>query len=169
MHQRRSCYLLLSVFLFSLALPMVSSSSPSIQEVANIESSESSWQSIEPHSTQAIALKEIDTTIQLAGFSFDPVRSDLTDVSAVWHSSDSNSLYLVQLSVNDGSVMDRLESNFDIDVLERQSPAVYVVRMHDTTQLTSIGIGIKYDVNIRISLWLFNSWGNLQNAEEYPA
>ena len=117
---------------------MVSSSSPPIQEVANIDSPESSWQSIEPHSTQAIALKEIDTTIQLAGFSFDPVRSDLTDVSAVWHSSDSNSLYLVQLSVNDGSVMDRLESNFDIDVLERQSPAVYVVRMHDTTQLTSI-------------------------------
>ena len=57
---------------------MVSSSSPPIQEVANIDSPESSWQSIEPHSTQAIALKEIDTTIQLAGFSFDPAASNLT-------------------------------------------------------------------------------------------
>lgn len=117
---------------------MVSSSSPSIQEVTSIDSPESSWQSIEPHSTQAIALKQIDTTIQLAGLSFDPLHTDLTDISAVWHSSDSNDLYLVQLSVNDGSAMDRLKLNFDIDVLERQSSAVYVVRMHDATQLSSI-------------------------------
>jgi hypothetical protein len=138
MHQRRSCYLLLSVFLFSLALPMVSSSPSSIQENANVDSIESNWQSIEPHSTQAISLKEIDSTIELAGLSFDPIHTDLTHLSAVWKSLNSNSLYLVQLSVNDGSVMDRLESNFEIHVLERQSSAVYVVRMHDATQLSSI-------------------------------
>ena len=43
---------------------------------------------------------ELQPTIHLAGLSFDPLLSDFSDIHPVW--KDSGSLYLLQLSTNDG-------------------------------------------------------------------
>ena len=103
---------------------------------ANDNVLDSNWQSIEPTLTNVVTLKELQPTIHLAGLSFDPLLSDFSDVHPVW--KDSGSLYLLQLSTNDGSIIDQLSTAFEFNLLERQSPGVYIVRMHDSTYLESL-------------------------------
>ena len=100
MHQRRRCFLLLSVFLFSLALPMASSTPPSIETTAVVEPRETGWQAIEPTSTQAIALKETDPVIHLAGISFDPTADAFDSIVSVLDTAGSTTLHLLQLSLS---------------------------------------------------------------------
>lgn len=136
MQERRRCYLLLSIFLFSLVVPAVSSTPNATVIQANDNVLDSNWQSIEPTLTKVVTLKELQPTIHLAGLSFDPLLSDFNDVHPVW--KDSGSLYLLQLSANDGSIIDHLSTAFAFNVLERQSPGVYIVRMHDSTYFESL-------------------------------
>ena len=136
MQERRRCYLLLSIFLLSLVFPAVSSTSDSRGIPAAVDALDSNWQSIEPTSTTMVELKEMQPTIHLAGFSFDPLVSDFDDINSAW--KNSGSLYLLQLSTNDGSIIEQLSTTFEFKVLERQSPGVYIVRMHDAMYLESL-------------------------------
>ena len=136
MQERRRCYLLLSIFLLSLVFPAVSSTSDSRGISTPADALESNWQSIEPTLTKAVTLKELQPTIHLAGLSFDPLVSTFDDINSAW--KDSGSLYLLQLSTSDGSIIDQLSSTFEFKVLERQSPGVYIVRIHDSTYLESL-------------------------------
>ena len=138
MHLRRRCFLLLSIFLLSLAFPMASSSPETIAETKVVESTDSNWMPIQPVSTRSVAIKTVDSTIHLAGFSFDPQFTDLSHLNSAWGASFSTSLYLVQLQLNDASIMNEFEDKYDIEVLERQSQGVYIVRVHDTSQIASI-------------------------------
>ncbi len=140
MHLRRRCFLLLSIFLLSLAFPMASSSPKTIAETVVVESFDSNWMPIEPVSTRSIAIKTVDPTIHLAGFSFDPHITDLSYLNSAWGASFSTSLYLVQLHRNDASIMNGFEDAYDIDVLERQSQSVYIVRVHDASQIAPISL-----------------------------
>ncbi len=119
---------------------MSSSTPSSIDEIVINEVSETNWQSIEPVSTKVIALKEIEPIIHLAGISFDPHNTDFEHINSAWYTYGSTSLHLIQLSINDESVIERLNEMYDIDVLERQSPGVYIIRMHDASQLQSISL-----------------------------
>ena len=136
MQERRRCYLLLSIFLLSLVFPAVSSTSDSRGFSTPVGALESNWQSIEPTLTKAVSLKELQPTIHLAGLSFDPLVSTFDDINSAW--KNSGSLYLLQLSTSDSSILDELSSTFEFKVLERQSPGVYIVRIHDSTYLESL-------------------------------
>ena len=138
MHQRRRCFLLLSVFLLSLALPLVSSTPPPFEREEIIDAPETTWQSIQPVSTKAIEINEIEPVIHLAGFSFDPVISDLQHLNSAWGTSSTHSLHLIQLSVNDERIIDQLVERFDVELLERQAPGVYIVRIHDLAHVDVI-------------------------------
>ena len=145
MHLRRRCFLLLSIFLLSLAFPMASSSPKTIAETEVVESFDSNWMPIQPITTRSVAIKTVDSTIHLAGFSFDPQFTDLSHLNSAWGASFSTSLYLVQLQLNDASIMSEFEDSYDIEVLERQSQGVYIVRVHDASQIASISL----DDNVR--------------------
>ena len=117
MHLRRRCFLLLSIFLLSLAFPMASSSPETIAETEVVESIDSNWMPIQPISTRSVAIKTVDPTIHLAGFSFDPQLTDLSSINSAWGASFSTSLYLIQLQLNDASIMNGFEDSYDIEVL----------------------------------------------------
>lgn len=117
---------------------MASSTPSSVDEGVILKVPETNWQSIEPVSTQVIALKQIEPIIHLAGISFDPHNVNFEHINSAWHTSGSTSLHLIQLSINDESVIDRLNEEYDIDVLERQSPGVYIIRVDDISQIQSI-------------------------------
>ena len=123
MQERRRCYLLLSIFLLSLVVPAVSSTPNATVIQAHDNVLDSNWQSIEPTLTKVVTLKELQPMIHLAGLSFDPLLSDFSDIHPVW--KDSGSLYLLQLSTNDGSIIDQLSTAFEFNILDRQSPGVY--------------------------------------------
>ncbi|HII24134.1 MAG TPA: hypothetical protein HA313_00075, partial [Candidatus Poseidoniaceae archaeon] len=93
-----------------------------------VEPRETGWQAIEPTSTQAIALKETDPVIHLAGISFDPTEDAFDSIVSVLDTAGSTTLHLLQLSKNDGRIMDELTELYDVHVLERHSPGVYIVR-----------------------------------------
>ncbi|MGB1364793.1 MAG: S8 family serine peptidase [Candidatus Poseidoniaceae archaeon] len=114
---------------------MVSSTPQTFEESKVIETSDSHWKAIEPDSTRSISVKEIQPTIHLAGLSFDPHAADLSHYNSAWDTSKSTSLYLVQLFINDATVMVELESEYGIEVLHRQSQGVYLVRVHDVGQI----------------------------------
>ena len=137
MQERRRCFFLLSVFLFSLALPLVSSNELHKDETVAIEDVETGWLPFEPHSMKPIAIEQVDTRIHLASLSFDPIQTDFSGI--VDASQVSNSLYLIQLAVNNDAVMQDLQSVYNLNVLERQGPGVYIVRMYDKSQLADIG------------------------------
>ena len=92
MHLRRRCFLLLSIFLLSLAFPMASSSPKTIAETEVVESIDSNWMPIQPISTRSVAIKTVDPTIHLAGFSFDPQFTDLSHLNSAWGASFSTRL-----------------------------------------------------------------------------
>ncbi len=138
MHLRRRCFLLLSIFLFSLALPIASSTSRVVEDVEVIQTHDSQWKSIDPVSKRSIVVKEISTTIDLAGFSFDPLSADLSHLNTAWSTGGSTSLYMIQLSINDGAVINALETEYDLEVLERQSSGVYISRIDDQSQIDGI-------------------------------
>ena len=115
------------------------SSTPSPTEARIVfDNVETNWQSIEPISTQAISLNEIEPVIHLADISFDPLVFDTDVIHSAWRSESSSSLYMVQLYLNDDHIMDQIEQSFDVKVLERHSPGVYVVRIHDVTHISAI-------------------------------
>ncbi|MEC8107716.1 MAG: hypothetical protein VX115_08250, partial [Candidatus Thermoplasmatota archaeon] len=84
---------------------MASSSPRTIEETEVAESFDSNWMPIQPVSTRSVAIKAVDPTIHLAGFSFDPQFNDLSHLNSAWGASFSTSLYLVQLQLNDASIM----------------------------------------------------------------
>ena len=117
---------------------MASSTSRVVEDVEVTQEYDSQWRSIDPISKRSIVVKEIPTTIDLAGFSFDPLSTDLSHLNTAWSTGGSTSLYMIQLSINDGAVINALESEYDIDVLERQSTGVYISRIHDQSQINGI-------------------------------
>ena len=76
---------------------MASSSPKAVTETEGVESFDSNWMPIQPISTRSVAIKTVDPTIHLAGFSFDPKFTDLSHLNSAWGASFSTSLYLVQL------------------------------------------------------------------------
>ena len=150
MHLRRRCFLLLSIFLLSLAFPMASSSPKTIAETVVVESFDSNWMPIEPVSTRSIAIK---TVIQHPPCRL-LIRSSIhrfEHLNSAWGASFSTSLYLVQLQRNDASIMNGFEDAYDIDVLERQSQAftscVYMMhrRLHQFHwMMTFVGWGLMH-------------------------
>ncbi len=119
---------------------MASSSQKPIADMDVVESFDSTWMPIDPVSTRSIAIKTVEPTIHLAGFSFDPHLTDLNHFTSAWGTLASTSLFLVQLHLNDASIMNGIEDTHAIDVLERQSQGVYIVRAQDTTQIQSISM-----------------------------
>ena len=124
---------------------MASSSSMPFEETHVVESMDSNWMQIEPMSTRSISVNAVEPTIHLAGFSFDPHTSKLSEFNSAWDTSGSTSLYLVQLHVNDASIIGGLEDVYNLDVLEQQNRGVYIVRIHDVAQVASIIL----DENVR--------------------
>ena len=119
----------------------MASSTPRVIEDHDVTSmNASNWNSIDPISTRSIALKEIPTTIDLAGFSFDPLSSDLSYLNAAWNTGGLTSLYMIQLSINDGAIIDALESEHDLKILEQQSPGVYISRIHDQSKIHEVSL-----------------------------
>jgi len=119
---------------------MASSSPRTIVETEVVESYDSNWMPIQPVSTRSVAIKAVDPTIHLAGFSFDPQITDLNYLNSAWDASASTSLFLIQLHVNDASIMSGFEDAYDLDVLERQSQGVYIVRVHDAAHAASLSL-----------------------------
>ncbi|MGB1659849.1 MAG: S8 family serine peptidase, partial [Candidatus Poseidoniaceae archaeon] len=109
-----------------------------VEDVEVTQEHDSQWQSIDPISKRSIVVKEIPTTIDLAGFSFDPLSTDLSHLNTAWSTGGSTSLYMIQLSINDGAIINTLESEYDLEVLERQSPGVYISRIDDQSQIDQI-------------------------------
>ena len=138
MQQGRRCFFLLLTFLFSLALPLVSSAPLSTESSIVPDDVETTWQSTEPVSKHAISLDAVDSVIHLARLSFDPIVTDMESVHSGWQFKGSTSLQMIQLYTDDGRIMDQLVDSFDIQVLERHSPGVYLIRTNDLSQTQSI-------------------------------
>ena len=117
---------------------MASSTPPSIETTAVVEPRETGWQAIEPTSTQAIVLKETDPVIHLAGISFDPTVDAFDSIVSALDTAGSTTMYLLQLYKNDGRIMNELTELYDVHVLERHSPGVYIVRVGDANDIDSI-------------------------------
>lgn len=117
---------------------MASSTSRVVEDVEVTQTHDSQWKSIDPVSKRSIVVKDISTTIDLAGFSFDPLSTDLSHLNTAWSTGGSTSLYMIQLSINDGAVIDALETEYDLEVLERQSSGVYISRIDDQSQIDGI-------------------------------
>ena len=117
---------------------MASSTSQVVEDVEVTQEYDSQWRSIDPISKRSIVVKEIPTTIDLAGFSFDPLSTDLSHLNTAWSTGGSTSLYMIQLSINDGAIINALESEYDIEVLERQSTGVYISRIYDQSLIDGI-------------------------------
>jgi len=119
---------------------MASSSPKTIVETEVVEPFDSNWMPIQPVSTRSVAIKAVEPTIHLAGFSFDPQITDLNHLNSAWDASASTSLFLIQLYVNDASIMYGFEDAYDLDVLERQSQGVYIVRIHNAAHAASLSL-----------------------------
>ena len=117
---------------------MASSTPPSIETTVVVEPRETGWQAIEPTSTQAIVLKETDPVIHLAGISFDPTVDAFDSIVSALDTAGSTTMYLLQLYKNDGRIMNELTELYDVHVLERHSPGVYIVRVGDANDIDSI-------------------------------
>lgn len=138
MHLKRKSCILLSVFLLSLASPLASSQS-SVEPIVSSEVvSPSSWDSIEPVSKRVISTNPADPVIDLASFSFDPLFDDLNHIPSAWRADLGNSLYLIQLSVNDGALIESIRDTYDVTVLETHGSAVWTVRINDMSHFHSI-------------------------------
>ena len=138
MHLKRKSCILLSVFLLSLASPLASSQSSVEPIVSSKEGLLSSWNSIEPVSKQAILTNPVDQVIDLASFSFDPLFDDLNQIPSAWRAESSNSLFLIQLNVNDGALIDAISDAYDATVLETHGSAVWTIRINDMSHFDSI-------------------------------
>ena len=117
---------------------MVSSTPSSMDADTSIEPSASTWQPIEPVSTQGISLKGMEPLIHLAGMSFDPHTTDFEHVNSAWSSQGTTSLFMIQLAMNDERIIERLSETFELEVMERQSPGVYIMRIHDASHTDTI-------------------------------
>ena len=73
---------------------MASSSPETIAETEVVESIDSNWMPIQPISTRSVAIKTVDPTITLAGFSFDPQLTDLSYINSAWGASFSTRFIL---------------------------------------------------------------------------
>ncbi|MCH1442293.1 MAG: S8 family serine peptidase [Candidatus Poseidoniaceae archaeon] len=138
MHLKHTSCILLSMFLLSLASPLASSQS--VFEPLPSQTSEltSSWDSVEPVSKQAIRINPVDSVIDLASLSFDPLSDDLNLIPSSWRADNGNSLYLLQLNVNDGSVVESMAADYDFTILEAHGSAVWTIRIQDTQHLEAM-------------------------------
>ena len=126
------------MFLLSLASPLASSQS--VFEPLPSQTSEltSSWDSVEPVSKQAIRINPVDSVIDLASLSFDPLSDDLNLIPSSWRADNGNSLYLLQLNVNDGAVVESMADDYDFTILEAHGSAVWTIRIQDTQHLEAM-------------------------------
>ena len=108
MHLKRRSFILLSVFLLSLASPLASSHSVTESVSSQTIVPSSSWDSITPVSKQAILTNPIEPVIDLASFSFDPLFDDLEIIPSTWRADSGNTLHLLQLNVNDGTIVETM-------------------------------------------------------------
>ena len=138
MHLKQQSCILLSVFLLSLASPLASSQS--VLEVVSPQNEDlsSSWDSVEPVSKQAVLINPVDSVIDLATLSFDPLSDDLNYIPSTWKGDSGNSLYLLQLNVNDGSIVESMAKNFGFTILEVHGNAVWTIRLNEPQQLEEI-------------------------------
>ena len=132
-----SC-ILLSVFLLSLASPLASSQSNLETSSLQTKSSHSSWDSVEPVSKQAILTNPVDPVINLASLSFDPLSDNLNLIPSTWRADFGNSLYLLQLNVNDGAIIESMANEYEFTVLEAHGSAVWTIRIHDPQYLEAM-------------------------------
>ena len=108
MHLKRRSFILLSVFLLSLASPLASSHSVVESKSSQAMVYSSSWDSITPVSKQVILTNPIEPVIDLASFSFDPLLNDLEIIPSTWRADSKNNLHLLQLNVNNGALVEAL-------------------------------------------------------------
>jgi len=139
MHLKQASCILLSVFLLSLASPLASSQSISEPASSFSMESASSWDSIQPVSKQAVLTHPVDPTINLATVSFDPLSDNLDYIPSTWRVNSGNTLFLLQLKVNDGSIVESMAETFDFKVLETHGSAVWTIRMNNIDLFDSIG------------------------------
>ena len=163
MHLKRKSCILLSVFLLSLASPLASSESSVEPIVSSDVVLPSSWDSIEPLSKQAILTNPVDYVIDLASFSFDPLFDNLNQIPSAWKAESGNSLFLIQLNVNDGALIETISDMYDVTVLETHGSAVWTIRINDLTHFHSINsldsvrwIG-EYSPGMKIGTHAFNT------------
>ena len=138
MHLKHTSCILLSMFLLSLASPLASSQSVFEPLPSQTNELTSSWDSVEPVSKQAILINPVDSMIDLASLSFDPLTDDLHLIPSSWRANNGNSLYLLQLNVNDGAVVESMADDYDFTILEAHGSAVWTIRIQDTQHLEAM-------------------------------
>ena len=126
------------MFLLSLASPLASSQSVFEPLPSQTNELTSSWDSVEPVSKQAILINPVDSMIDLASLSFDPLTDDLHLIPSSWRANNGNSLYLLQLNVNDGAVVESMADDYDFTILEAHGSAVWTIRIQDTQHLEAM-------------------------------
>ena len=138
MHLKQRSCILLSVFLLSLASPLASSQSVIEPMPPQAQGFSSSWDLVEPVSKQAILTNPVDPVIDLASLSFDPLSNNLNLIPSTWRADSGNSLYLLQLNVNDGAIVDSMADDYEFTVLEAHGSAVWTIRIDDVQHLEAI-------------------------------
>jgi uncharacterized membrane protein len=138
MHLKRRSFILLSVFLLSLASPLASSHSVVESKSSQAMVHSSSWDSITPVSKQVILTNPIEPVIDLASFSFDPLLNDLELIPSTWRADAENNLHLLQLNVNNGALVEAMADEFDFSILEPHGSAVWTIRLNNLNHYDSI-------------------------------